>query len=330
MAEGRVAVLEPPAGYDLPFGPDRAVILSTSAPAAARWGARGYEVVPSMPEADHALVVVPRAREFARGLVAMAARVPGQIAVDGQKTDGIEGLFRDLKARAADAPGCLSRDHGRLVWLAAAPDVEGWGLAGPAPGPEGWQTQPGVFSHGKIDAGSALLAAALPAKLPRHVVDLGAGWGFLTAAILSRSAVERVDGIEAEARALDCARRNVTDPRAHWHWADALSWAPEDRLQPRPGAVVMNPPFHEGRRGAPDLGRGFIAAAARLLGTQGTLYMVANRHLPYEADLRERFREVEEMPGSGAFKLFAAHRPHAASAPGRGRGGRPGRPNRVA
>jgi 16S rRNA (guanine1207-N2)-methyltransferase len=37
--------------------------------------------------------------------------------------------------------------------------------------------------------------------------------------------------------------------------------------------------------------------------------MVANRHLPYESALSDRFAAVKELDGTGAFKLFQASRP---------------------
>ena len=54
--------------------------------------------------------------------------------------------------------------------------------------------------------------------------------------------------------------------------------------------VVMNPPFHDG--GAEDrlLGQTFIRQAAIMLRRGGLLWVVANRHLPYEAVLGELFR----------------------------------------
>ena len=74
-------------------------------------------------------------------------------------------------------------------------------------------------------------------------------------------------------------------------------------------AVVMNPPFHTGREGDPELGRAFITAARRCLRPNGTVYMVANRHLPYETTLEQCFAKVLELPGNGRFKLFQASRP---------------------
>ncbi|RME14842.1 MAG: MFS transporter, partial [Alphaproteobacteria bacterium] len=99
-----------------------------------------------------------------------------------------------------------------------------------------------------------------------------------------------------------------------FHWADATRFGEAGSHD----CVVTNPPFHAGRRADPALGRAFIAAAARLLTPSGRLYLVANRHLPYERDLRAAFAEVEEIGGDGGFKVIAAARPR----PARGRGRR--------
>jgi 16S rRNA (guanine1207-N2)-methyltransferase len=42
-------------------------------------------------------------------------------------------------------------------------------------------TRPGVFSADGPDPASQALAAHLPEKLPTRMVDLGAGWGWLSA-----------------------------------------------------------------------------------------------------------------------------------------------------
>ncbi len=170
-----------------------------------------------------------------------------------------------------------------------------------------------MFSAEKVDHGSGLLAAALPERLPASITDLGAGWGWLAAKILARPGVEVLHLVEADCAALDCARRNVTDPRARFHWEDATRFRPEAPVD----AVVMNPPFHVGRAADPALGAAFIAAAASMLAPAGRLWMVANRHLPYEAVLARHFREVAEIGGDSGFKLLMAARPVAAPRPRR-------------
>jgi len=153
-----------------------------------------------------------------------------------------------------------------------------------------------------------LLASALPVKLGGKVADLGAGWGFLAAEVLKRPGVKKLDLVEAEADALDCAKVNITDPRARFHWADATTWRPETLLD----VVVMNPPFHKGREADPALGAAFIRAARRMLAPSGELWLVANRHLPYDAVLSDNFLEVREVVTQGGFRVIQAIKPKRA------------------
>jgi 16S rRNA (guanine1207-N2)-methyltransferase len=46
-----------------------------------------------------------------------------------------------------------------------------------------------------------------------------------------------------------------------------------------------------------------------MLSPRGELWLVANRHLPYEGALRLAFREVAELGADPAFKLFHASHP---------------------
>ncbi len=65
-----------------------------------------------------------------------------------------------------------------------------------------------------------------------------------------------------------------------------------------------NPPFHgQGRAERPDIGRRFIAVAAQALKPGGRLWLVANRHLPYEAELEARFGKVRTVAQQGGFKV---------------------------
>jgi 16S rRNA (guanine1207-N2)-methyltransferase len=111
--------------------------------------------------------------------------------------------------------------------------------------------------------------------------------------------------IEADAAALDCARQNITDARAQFHWADVAQFRPA-RLW---DAVVMNPPFHTGRDADISLGIAFLRAAAGMLLPDGTLWLVANRHLPYDRTLPTLFRQVEDIGGDAAFRLTRASHP---------------------
>ena len=56
----------------------------------------------------------------------------------------------------------------------------------------------------------------------------------------------------------------------------------------------------------PVVSAAFIASAARLLTGAGRLWMVANRHLPYEAALARHFAQVTETGGDARFKIIEA------------------------
>lgn len=303
-ATGQIAVYRPRMGDDLSDLPQGHVVVLTGFKPDHDHFARSYAVTPTPPYVA-ALVCLPRAREAARALIARAAAEVspgGLIVVDGQKTDGIETALKDLRGRV-DLSESLSKAHGKLATFRAGTDLSDW-LAQPTM-VEGFQTLPGIFSADGPDKGSRLLAATLPAKLAGKVADLGAGWGFLAAEILKRPGVKRLDLVEAEVDALDCARVNVTDPRAQFHWADATTWKPESLLD----AVVMNPPFHLGRDADPTLGAAFIRAARRMLAPNGSLWLVANRHLPYDAVLSESFLHHEDVAVDGGFRVIHATKP---------------------
>ncbi len=75
--------------------------------------------------------------------------------------------------------------------------------------------------------------------------------------------------------------------------------------------AVTNPPFHTGRTGTPELGQAFIRAAARMLKPKGRLWLVANRHLPYEQALEEAFASQQTVEQTAGFKVIRAERPRS-------------------
>ena len=164
-------------------------------------------------------------------------------------------------------------------------------------------TVPGVFSADHIDPGSALLAEKLPPSLYGRVADLGAGWGYLSRAALGKAPkIARIDLFEADTRALACARKNLpAEAPASFHWHDVTTGLPE-----KYDHIITNPPFHTGQAKDVDLGKAFLTVAAASLKRGGTLHLVANRQLPYEAHLESlglRSRIIAEDHG---FKVIVS------------------------
>lgn len=304
LPDGNVHVMRPEPGFDVSSFDGRQIDIShTFEPTVRAWERSGYEVHQTHVEASVVCVVAPRSKSLAKSMIAKAAGSGDLILVDGQKTDGIDSLFKSVRKEIGAVPS-VTKAHGRLFWFNGTEALAEWILPAQTKGADGYYTAPGAFSDGMIDKGSALLADALPA-LKGRIADFGAGWGYLSEQVLAHEAVTSVDLIEAEALALDCAKLNISAERAVFHWADAVNFRAQDRFD----AIVMNPPFHQGRTGEPSLGRDFITSAAKNLKPSGDLWMVANRHLPYEAHLRDTFRHVEELSGDAAFKIFHASRP---------------------
>lgn len=312
---GDVAVLraEPSAFLDA-VPADRLHCEQSFQPTVATLAARGIAAAPGLSGTTAALVVVNIGRNRAESLGAVArglALLPsgGILAVNGAKSDGIDGLARQIDA-AVPIADVFIKAHGRILVLSRPERVPGlvadWAeAAAPTRTESGFVTAPGMFSPEGPDPGSALLAEHIDPGLGGAVADLGAGWGYLAHAALARApGIARLELVEADSRALDAARTNVTDPRVAFHWADATRWQSEPL-----DAILTNPPFHAGRAADPALGVAFIAAAARLLKPHGRLYLVANRQLPYEAPIDAAFATQRRLHEDGRYKVVLAERP---------------------
>ena len=170
----------------------------------------------------------------------------------------------------------------------------------------GFTVQAGIFSSDHIDPGSQLLADHLPAHLHGTVADLGAGWGFLSDAVLRRSPqIQQLHLFEADARALSCARENLArhHREIHFHWHDVTTG-----VHGIYDAIVMNPPFHTGQATDIDLGRAFLKVATASLRRGGKLLLVANRQLPYEAVLETSGMAWRKTAEDRTYKLLFAEK----------------------
>ena len=163
-------------------------------------------------------------------------------------------------------------------------------------------TQAGLFGWNKIDSGSALLAGHLPENLSGSAADFGCGYGFLSAKLLHKNPALSVTAIDADKRAVDCTLLNCTGVAGVWgDLTKKWDGAPFDH-------IVMNPPFHMGKFTDADIGAGFIHTAAGALKKGGWLYMVANRHLPYEGVLSGLFSTVKPIADKNGFKVIFAQK----------------------
>jgi 16S rRNA (guanine1207-N2)-methyltransferase len=263
-------------------------------------------------------VLTPRQREESRALLAQAISIAGpegRVIACASNNEGARSMQDDLTALAGEVE-VFSKNKSRVCWTRAlqsvnAAQVSSWleidAVRRVCDGR--FLSRPGVFAWDRIDIASRLLAQQLPNDLAGEAADLGCGFGFLAHELLSRcTQIRSIDLYEADYRALQLARLNLAAfaPQAKqaFHWHDVTAGLPRQY-----DVIVCNPPFHvQGRLDRPDVGRRFIAVAAQSLKPKGRLWLVANRHLPYEGELMSNFQRVRVVAQEHGFKIIEAIR----------------------
>jgi 16S rRNA (guanine1207-N2)-methyltransferase len=260
------------------------------------------------------MVLPPRQRDEARALLARAiesVQEGGSVIACMSNNEGARSGEADLEKLAGPVE-VASKNKCRVFWttpLANSIDrslLAQWReLDAVRPIENGrFVSRPGVFAWDRIDVASALLAEHLPRDLAGRAADLGAGFGYLCVELLTRCpGIRALDVYEAERRALDLARTNLSsfsDRALLYNWHDVTSG-----LRSTYDVIVTNPPFHA-QRGLdrPDIGRRFITVAAESLNPRGRLWLVANRHLPYESVLTQEFGRVRMVAQAHGFKVI--------------------------
>ncbi|CAN5711275.1 class I SAM-dependent methyltransferase [soil metagenome] len=230
---------------------------------------------------------LPKQREEAEGLLALALdRSEGFVMAVARNDAGGSRLRKMLQAYGVTVE-TAGKAHCTVVWTAEAPKADRArveeNLAHLAPRKvalEGadWWTVPGLFSWNQVDPGSRLLLKHLPPDLKGVVADLGSGYGYLSTKLAQGwPDIRQIDAYEVDARAVACCARNGGE-RVKAIWQDIKSWD----AAPQYDAVVMNPPFHTGKDEDVSLGRIFVEKAWASVKPGGHVFLVANRHLPYE------------------------------------------------
>jgi len=314
----RILFLGAEAGFSLPaeFGAEVEAVQALR-PFFRQLQAQRVAVTPEVEgEAyDGALVLLNKHKGENEAQIATAlARVQpgGLIVIAGAKEDGVQSLRKRVEGLLGFDVEHMPKYHGVAFWF-ARPEEAGalvTALAKPAVRVDGrFIAAPGMFSHDRIDAGSELLASRLPSDFTGDAADFGAGWGYLSVELATRSrGIGRLDLYEANHAALEAAKANMAEncpnAPARFFWHDLAGEPVKDKYD----LIVMNPPFHEGHAAEPSLGQAMIKAAASALRGGGRLLLVANRGLPYEPVLAAHFKEHGETCRNARFKVLWARK----------------------
>lgn len=168
-------------------------------------------------------------------------------------------------------------------------------------------SQPGLFSWDRSDPGSQLLLSHLNILLHGEGADLCCGYGLLSEHLLRVcTQITKLHLIEADQLALFCAMQNTAswNEKVETHWLDAATGQLPSKLD----WVVCNPPFHTGQHCDIELGQTIVMHACRSLKRGATLYLVANRKLPYEQILNRELRRVQILTEADGYKIIQGTR----------------------
>ena len=163
------------------------------------------------------------------------------------------------------------------------------------------ETDRGVFSHGRLDAGTALLLRSrLPLPDEGDVVDLGCGSGAIALTMARRSPATRVWAVDVNRRAIelcrDNARRNgIANVRA----VHPDEVPPELRVE----AIWSNPPIRIGKRALHEL----LARWLGRLAPSAVAHLVVQKHLG--ADSLHRWLDdagyhVARLASKGGYRIL--------------------------
>ena len=163
---------------------------------------------------------------------------------------------------------------------------------------------PGVFAHGRLDDGTALLLHALATtELNGDVLDFACGAGVIGACIAARHPDTSVTLLDTNALALKASTGTLEANQLEGLVlpSDGLS-----EINDSFDVIVSNPPIHVGARTDNQLGMRLLESVHEYIRPGGRLILVANVHLPYENWLSARFKRFSELAANDNYKVIVA------------------------
>jgi len=263
---------------------------------------------------DTAVVYLPKSKELSDYVLkAVAARLPNaDVFLVGEKKGGIEGASKQLipfgKPRKLDSARHCQLWQVTVVNAQQAPvlaDLAQHYELALEEGPLNVVSLPGVFSHGRLDRGSALLLEHLD-KLPSgHVLDFGCGAGVLGAAVKRRYPHNSVTLLDVDAFATASSRLTLAANGldAEVICADGIDAAPMEL-----NTILSNPPFHVGVHTDYHATENLLQKSVKHLKKGGELRIVANSFLRYQPLIEEQFGACTVKAEGQGFRIYSAKR----------------------
>ncbi len=269
---------------------------------------------PAEREFHSAVLFLPKSRELTEYLLnALAARLNGrELFLVGEKRAGIERAAKQLaafgQARKLDSARHCQLWQVRVEQAPAAPNLHSLAQRYElqlADGPLSVLSLPGVFSHGRLDVGSALLLEHLDGLPSGHILDFGCGAGVLGAALKRRYPDSQITLLDVDAFAVESSRLTLA---ANGLEAEVISGDGIDAAPTGLSAILSNPPFHQGVHTHYQATEHLLRQAARHLAKQGELRLVANSFLKYPPLIEQHLGTCHTLIDAKGFRIYRANK----------------------
>jgi 16S rRNA (guanine1207-N2)-methyltransferase len=162
-------------------------------------------------------------------------------------------------------------------------------------------SMPGVFNHGSLDPGTALLLQQLSSPLSGSVLDFACGSGVVGAWLKQKNPAIELFASDVSALAVVSTEATLA---ANQLTGTVLA---VDGLPDSPTLfdhMVTNPPFHTGLKTDYSIAEAFIRDCPKRIKTGGSLTLVANTHLPYKSWLEASFGHCTILAKSNGFSVY--------------------------
>lgn len=163
---------------------------------------------------------------------------------------------------------------------------------------------PGVFAHGRLDSGTALLLNVLATmSLEGEVLDFASGAGIIGACIATLHRDTSVTLLDTNALALMACTETL---EANQLEGTVLASDGLSEIKGSFDIIISNPPIHAGAKTDNQLGVRLLESVHEHIRPGGRLLLVANIHLPYEKWLSTRFKSLGELAANDNYKVIVA------------------------
>ena len=276
-----------------------------------------FALLPEIPKQKYQWLILNLPRQ--KALLGMLLSLSVELLAD----DGVLWLAGENKAGIKSADKLLKTHFGQVRKLDNARHCTLYEAAKPLQQPPfdlrtyqqkwsiNWQdhelevsSYPGVFAHGRLDPGTALLLDALTdLDFEGEVLDFASGAGILGACIAAHHPHANVTLLDTNALALKASEETLALNHLNGSIlaSDGLS-----EVNRSYDYIISNPPIHAGVKTDDLLSQKLLARVHQHLNSAGMLIIVANRHLPYENWMSEKFSSSFELTKNAHYKVIAA------------------------